>query len=106
MDEASSTDRRRRVGAHVLRAGQLVHPGSVQQPLPHRPDVPLQVDRDDLTALRIELARFVGELLKDHAEQIWVDEEWRIDVTDQAGLILYVMEITTSDTAATMGLPR
>jgi hypothetical protein len=67
----------------------------------------LQVDRDDLTALRIELARFVGELLKDHAEQIWVDEDWRVDVTDEAGLILYVMEISASDSAATMGLrPR
>lgn len=42
----------------------------------------LEVERDDLTALRVELARFVGELLKDHAEQIWVDEEWRVDVTD------------------------
>ena len=63
----------------------------------------LQVDRDDLTALRIELARFVGELLKDHAEQIWVDEDWRVDVTDESGLILYVMQITASDSAATLG---
>jgi len=62
----------------------------------------LEVDRGDLTALRIELARFVGELLKDHAEQIWVDEDWRVDVTDENGLILYVMEIQASDTAATM----
>jgi hypothetical protein len=49
------------------------------------------------------LARFVGELLKDHAEQIRVDEEWRVDVTDDQGLILYVMEIGASDSAATMG---
>jgi hypothetical protein len=45
----------------------------------------------------------VGELLKDHAEQIWVDEDWRVDVTDGDGLILYVMEISASDSAATMG---
>lgn len=62
----------------------------------------LEVDRDDLTKLRIELARFVGELLNDHAEQIWVDEDWRVDVTDDRGLILYVMEIRASDSAATM----
>jgi hypothetical protein len=62
----------------------------------------VQVERDDLTALRIELARFVGELLKEHAEVIWQDEDWRIDVTDETGLILFVMEIHATDTAATM----
>ena len=62
----------------------------------------LEVHRDDLTALRVELARFVGELLKDHAEQIWADEDWRVDVTDEAGLILYVMEIRATNAAATM----
>ncbi|HEX8382561.1 MAG TPA: hypothetical protein VF592_04205 [Sphingomonas sp.] len=62
----------------------------------------LKVEQADLTGLRIEMARFVGELLKDHADLIWKDEDWRIDVTDEAGLILYVMQITASDTAATM----
>ena len=33
------------------------------------------IETADLTALRIELAKFVGELLKDHAMQIWVDED-------------------------------
>jgi hypothetical protein len=62
----------------------------------------LDVELDDLTGLRIELARFVGELLKDHAELVWEDQDWRVDVTDDQGLILYVMEIHASDTAATM----
>jgi hypothetical protein len=48
---------------------------------------------EDLTALRVEVARFVGEMLRDHARQIWADEDWRIDVTDEKGLILYVMQI-------------
>ena len=42
--------------------------------------------------------------MKDHAEQIWVDEDWRVDVTDERGLILYVMEISASETAATKPL--
>jgi hypothetical protein len=67
----------------------------------HLRDV-LRVERDDLTGLRIEMARFVGELLKDHAEQIWVDEDWRVDVTDEDGLILYVMQISATKSAATM----
>jgi hypothetical protein len=63
----------------------------------------VEVVRDDLVAVRIEPAQFVGELLKDHAEQIWVDEDWRVDVTNEDGLILYVMEISASDSAATLG---
>ena len=62
----------------------------------------LEVERDDLTALRIELARFVGELLRDHAKEIWEDEDWRVDVTDEDGLILYVMKISATDSPATM----
>lgn len=60
----------------------------------------LQIESENLTDLRIELAKFVGELLKDHAQQIWVDEDWRVDVTDRDGLILYVMQISAFDTAA------
>jgi hypothetical protein len=65
----------------------------------------LDVDRDDVESLRVEIARFVGELLTDHAGQIWVDEEWRIDVTDEADLILFVIHVSTSSSAATMALP-
>ena len=64
----------------------------------------LAVERSDLTALRTELARFVGELLKEHAEQLWEDRDWRVDVTDDTGLILYVMHIFATDSAATMPL--
>lgn len=62
----------------------------------------LSVARDDLTGLRVEMARFVGELLKDHAELVWVDEDWQIDVTDESGLILYVLQISAMKTPATM----
>ena len=62
----------------------------------------LEIDRDDLTALRIELAAFVGEMLKDHANEIWIDQDWRVDVTDDNGLILYAMQISATDSAATM----
>jgi len=64
------------------------------------------VDTADIPDLRIELAKFVGELLKDHAGKIWADEDWRVDVTDEAGLILYVMHISATDSAATLPLRR
>lgn len=60
----------------------------------------LVVERDDLAALRLEMARFVGELLRDHAHKVWADKDWRMDVTDDAGRILYVMNIAATDKAA------
>lgn len=64
----------------------------------------LEVERDNQTELRIEVARFVGELLKDHAVEIWEDEDWRVDVTHHSGLILFVMQlmVTNSPAAAPM----
>lgn len=64
------------------------------------------VEMEDLEQLRIEMAQFVGELLKDHAGKLWEDQDWRVDVTDEAGLILYVMHISATDTAATIPLGR
>jgi hypothetical protein len=66
----------------------------------------LTVEKDDLTELRLELARFVGELLETHADQIWVDEVWQIDVTDEAGLIIYVMNIAASEAVADNAAPE
>lgn len=64
----------------------------------------LHVESADLYGLRLEMARFVGELLRDHAAQLWADQEWRVDVVDDQGLILFVMQILVSDSAATMHL--
>ena len=58
-------------------------------------------DLADHTAARVEAARRIGELLTDHANQLWVDEEWQIDVTDQRGLILYVIHVNAMRSAAT-----
>jgi hypothetical protein len=63
----------------------------------------VKVEKESLTDLRLEMARFVGELLKDHAELIWADEDWQIDVTNGEGLILYVIHISASETPATTG---
>jgi hypothetical protein len=66
----------------------------------------VEVERPDVEQLRIEMAKFVGELLRDHAGKIWADQDWRVDVTDERGLILYVMHISATDTAATHPLKR
>jgi hypothetical protein len=64
----------------------------------------LALDRPDIGGLRTEMARFAGEFLRDHAQKIWEDQDWRVDVTDETGLILYVMHIFATDSAATMPL--
>ncbi|WP_446741030.1 DUF6894 family protein [Sphingomonas sp. ACRSK] len=64
-----------------------------------------EVKREDLTKLRLELAKFVGEVLKDHAEQIWSDELWQIEATDESGLILLMMHVSASGTPATRLVP-
>jgi hypothetical protein len=61
------------------------------------------VEKPNLNEVRLEMARFVGELLRDHADLIWKDQEWQVDVTDASGLILYVIRLSASDTAATQG---
>ena len=53
------------------------------------------------TAARIEAARRIGVLLNDHAGQIWVDQEWQMEITDDTGLILYVITVFTQRSAAT-----
>ena len=35
----------------------------------------LPIESEDLTALRVQVAQFVGALLQDHAQQIWIDED-------------------------------
>jgi len=52
---------------------------------------------------RIEAARRIGKLLHDHAHQLWVDEDWQMDVTDDTGLILFVINIQALKSAA---IPR
>jgi hypothetical protein len=64
------------------------------------------LEMEDLTALRVDIARFVGQMLSDHAKQIWVDEDWRVDVTDDQGLILYVMQIQAMCAPVTKNLQR
>lgn len=50
---------------------------------------------------RVEAARRIGELLTRHAATIWVDESWRMDVTDDAGLILFVIQVSAIYSSAT-----
>lgn len=54
----------------------------------------VRVERDDDHALRVEVAKFVGELLLEHADILWSDDQWQIDVSDERGLTPYVVDIS------------
>jgi hypothetical protein len=51
-------------------------------------------DFPDNSAARVEAAKRIGELLHDHAGQLWADQDWQMDITDETGLILYVINIS------------
>ena len=50
---------------------------------------------------RVEAAKRIGMLLHAHAGKLWVDEDWQMDVTDDTGLILFVINVTALQSAAT-----
>jgi hypothetical protein len=57
---------------------------------------------------RVEAARRVGVLLQEHAAKLWADENWQMDVTDERGLILFVIYLQASKSPATnhLGAPE
>jgi hypothetical protein len=58
-------------------------------------------DLSDVDQARIEAAKRIGLLLHAHAGELWVDEEWQMDVTDETGLILFVITVSAMKTSAT-----
>jgi hypothetical protein len=58
-------------------------------------------DLSNLDDARIEAARRIGKLLQDHAGRLWADEDWQMDVTDQRGLILFVINYHAIKSPAT-----
>ena len=50
---------------------------------------------------RVEAAKRVGLFLQAHAGKIWTDQNWQMDVTDERGLILFVITVQALQSAAT-----
>ena len=58
-------------------------------------------DMSDSDEARVEAAKRIGLLLHAHAGKLWADEDWQMDVTDDAGLILFVINISAMRSSAT-----
>ncbi|MGY2904566.1 hypothetical protein ACVWVY_003587 [Bradyrhizobium sp. URHC0002] len=54
---------------------------------------------------RVEAAKRIGLLLHAHAGALWVDEDWQMDVTDEKGLILFVINVSAMRSSATYFKP-
>lgn len=52
---------------------------------------------------RIEAAKRIGLLLHEHAGKLWVDEYWQMEVTDDRGLILFVISVQATKSPAVPG---
>jgi len=67
----------------------------------HSTPDPDGIELPDLSQAKIEAARRGGEILRDNAAKFWEREDWRIDVTDAAGLQLFSITIFATMAAAT-----
>ena len=51
---------------------------------------------------RIEGLRLAGSILGEHAEAFTVSTDWRMEITDDNGLILFRIDIDLMETSATL----
>jgi hypothetical protein len=60
----------------------------------------LGAELPDCTFARREAIRYSGALLEDQAKKLALGEDWRMEVTDSTGLILFVLNFTVLASAA------
>jgi hypothetical protein len=59
----------------------------------------------DDAAARVEAARVLGQLMNEQAATVWQDGEFRLTVTDERGVILFVLDIAALLSPAAGGVP-
>ena len=55
---------------------------------------------DSATAAKIEAVRMMGEVLKDQATEFWDTQALKLIVTDETGLILFVLDLSAVEAPA------
>ena len=58
------------------------------------------LDLPSTEAARIAAVRFAGELLQERDDEFRPGADWRVNVTDSTGLILFTLDIGMSHSAA------
>ena len=64
-------------------------------------------DLPNLQSARQEAIRFAGEIIADEGRSLSFGEDWRMEVTDTSGLLLFRLDfMITSSAAATVAMTR
>ena len=58
----------------------------------------------DLTAARLEALRFAAATVQDHPEQVWAGSTFRVEVSDETGMLMSTVIILEIDAPAARGL--
>lgn len=58
----------------------------------------------DHNEARIEAMRLAGEILENTAHRLALGEDWRMEVTDSSGLILFRLDFTVMESSALSGM--
>jgi len=58
---------------------------------------------EDLAAAKCEAVKTAGHVICDAAGTFWDRAEWTMTVTDEDGLILFILQIVGVESAATQG---
>lgn len=46
----------------------------------------------DTRSAQREAVKLAGAMLQEHADKFWTGEDWRLEVTDGAGLVLFTLQ--------------
>lgn len=66
------------------------------------------IDRDgtelpDIYVAQIEAIRLSGEILRDMGGQFWDGTEWRLEVADERGRVLFVLRFSAEERLSGLG---
>jgi len=55
----------------------------------------------NVASARIEAIKFAGDVLSEHPEIIWGGEDFRVEVSDENGLVLFTVVTVVMDSQST-----
>lgn len=75
----------------------------------HRADRVFDPDQEgtefpDLATARVEAIRFAAESIKDNPQEVWAGHNFRVEVSDEAGMLLCTVVILGLDAPAARGM--
>jgi hypothetical protein len=61
------------------------------------------VDLPDMDAARTTALRALTEMVRNHEREFWATGQWRMTVTDETGLALFCLDLSTTEAPAAQG---